>query len=38
MTRLPVPGRLTAALPTVSALVIVVVGCVLTVHAVPQIG
>jgi ABC-type nickel/cobalt efflux system permease component RcnA len=38
MTRLPVPGRLAAALPTVSALVIVVVGCVLTVHAVPQIG
>jgi ABC-type nickel/cobalt efflux system permease component RcnA len=37
MTRLPVPGRLTAALPTVSALAIVVVGCVLTVHAVPQI-
>ena len=38
MSRLPVPGRLMAALPTVSALVIVVVGCVLTVHAVPQIG
>jgi ABC-type nickel/cobalt efflux system permease component RcnA len=37
MTRLPVPGRLTAALPTVSALAIVVVGCVLTLHAVPQI-
>jgi ABC-type nickel/cobalt efflux system permease component RcnA len=37
MTRLPVPGRLMAALPTVSALVIVVVGCVLTVNAVPQI-
>ena len=37
MTRLPVPGRLTAALPTVSALAIVVVGCVLTLNAVPQI-
>jgi nickel/cobalt exporter len=37
MTRLPVPGRLTAALPTVSALAIVVVGCVLTLHAVPQV-
>jgi ABC-type nickel/cobalt efflux system permease component RcnA len=38
MTRLRVPGRLTTALPTASALVIVVVGCVLTAHAVPQIG
>src|SRR3954451_21925822 len=38
MSRLPVPGRLTAALPTVSALVIVVVGCALTVNAVPQVA
>jgi nickel/cobalt transporter (NicO) family protein len=38
MTRLRVPGRLTAALPTASALVIVVVGCVLTINALPQIG
>jgi ABC-type nickel/cobalt efflux system permease component RcnA len=37
VTRLPVPGRLMAALPTVSALAIVVVGCVLTLHAVPQV-
>ena len=37
MTRLPVPGRLTAALPTFSALAIVVVGCILTLHAVPQV-
>lgn len=36
--RLPVPGRLTAALPTVSALLIVAVGCVLTAQAVPQLG
>jgi ABC-type nickel/cobalt efflux system permease component RcnA len=38
MTRLPVPGRVTAALPTVSALAIVVVGCVLTLQAVPQVA
>jgi nickel/cobalt transporter (NicO) family protein len=36
--RLPVPGRLTAALPTVSALLIVAVGVVLTVQAVPQVA
>jgi len=36
--RLPVPGRLTLALPTVSALLIVVVGIVLTVQAVPQVA
>jgi ABC-type nickel/cobalt efflux system permease component RcnA len=36
--RLPVPGRVTAALPTVSALLIVGVGLVLTAQAVPQIA
>ncbi len=36
--RLPVPGRLTAALPTLSALLIVGVGLVLTVQAVPQVA
>jgi nickel/cobalt exporter len=38
LSRLPVPGRLTLALPTVSALLIVVVGIVLTVQAVPQVA
>jgi nickel/cobalt exporter len=38
LTRLPVPGRLTAALPTASALLIVAVGLVLTVQAVPQVA
>jgi ABC-type nickel/cobalt efflux system permease component RcnA len=37
-TRLRPPGRLISALPTASALVIVVVGCVLTAHAVPQLS
>jgi nickel/cobalt exporter len=36
--RLPVTGRLTAAIPTVSALLIVGVGLVLTVQAVPQVA
>jgi nickel/cobalt exporter len=36
--RLPFPGRVTAALPTVSALLIVGVGLVLTVQAVPQVA
>jgi nickel/cobalt exporter len=36
--RLPVPGRLAAALPTVSALLIVGVGLVLTVHALPHVA
>jgi nickel/cobalt exporter len=37
-SRMPVPGRLTLALPTVSALLIVGVGVVLTVQAVPQVA
>jgi ABC-type nickel/cobalt efflux system permease component RcnA len=37
LARLRVPGRLTAALPAVSALVIVAVGCVLTARAVPGV-
>jgi nickel/cobalt exporter len=36
--RMPVPGRLTLALPTASALLIVGVGLVLTVQAVPQVA
>ncbi len=36
--RMPVPGRLMLALPTVSALLIVAVGIVLTVRAVPQVA
>ena len=36
--RMPVPGRLTAALPTVSALLIVGVGVVLTAQALPQVA
>jgi nickel/cobalt transporter (NicO) family protein len=38
VSRLRPPGRLVHALPTASALVIVVVGCVLTANAVPQLG
>ena len=38
LTRMPIPGRVTAALPTVSALLIVAVGLVLTVQAVPQVS
>ena len=37
LARLRVPGRLTAVLPAVSALAIVVVGCVLTARAVPGV-
>ncbi len=37
ISRLRPPGRLVTALPTASALVIVVVGCVLTAQAVPQL-
>jgi nickel/cobalt transporter (NicO) family protein len=38
LSRMPVPGRLTATLPTVSALLIVGVGVVLTVRAVPHVA
>jgi nickel/cobalt transporter (NicO) family protein len=38
LSKAPLPGRLTLALPTVSALLIVAVGIVLTVQAVPQIA
>ena len=38
VSRLRPPGRLVNALPTASALVIVVVGCVLTANAVPQLS
>ena len=38
VSRLPIPGRLTHALPTVSALLIVGVGLVLTVQAFPQVA
>jgi nickel/cobalt transporter (NicO) family protein len=38
LTRLPIPGRVTLALPTISALLIVGVGLVLTVQAVPQVA
>jgi len=38
LSRMPVPARLTAALPTVSALLIVGVGLVLTVQALPQVA
>ena len=38
LSRLPVPGRIAAALPTVSALLIVGVGLVMTVQALPQVA
>jgi nickel/cobalt transporter (NicO) family protein len=38
MSRLPIPGRVMVALPTASALLIVGVGIVLTVQAVPQVA
>ncbi|HET9737855.1 MAG TPA: sulfite exporter TauE/SafE family protein [Solirubrobacteraceae bacterium] len=38
LARLPLPHRLTAALPTASAVLIVGVGVVLTVQAVPQVA
>ena len=38
LTRMPVPGRVAHALPTVSALLIVGVGVVLTAQAVPQVA
>jgi ABC-type nickel/cobalt efflux system permease component RcnA len=38
IARLRPPGRLVNALPTASALVIVAVGCVLTLQAVPQLN
>jgi nickel/cobalt transporter (NicO) family protein len=38
VSRMPVPGRLTLALPTASALLIVGVGLVLTIQAVPQVA
>jgi nickel/cobalt transporter (NicO) family protein len=37
-TRLPVPGRMAMALPTVSAVLIVGVGIVLTAQALPQVA
>jgi nickel/cobalt exporter len=36
--RLPLPGTVMTALPAVSALAIVVVGCVLTAHAIPNLS
>ena len=38
ISRLPIPGRVMLALPTASALLIVGVGIVLTVQAVPQVA
>jgi nickel/cobalt transporter (NicO) family protein len=38
LARLPVPGRITAAVPAVSAALIVVVGLALTLQAVPQLA
>jgi ABC-type nickel/cobalt efflux system permease component RcnA len=38
LSRLPVPGRLAAAVPAISAAVIVVVGIALTAQAVPQLA
>jgi nickel/cobalt exporter len=38
LARLPVPGRVAAAVPAVSAALIVVVGLALTAQAVPQLG
>ena len=38
LTRLPVPPRIVAAVPAVSAALIVVVGLALTAQAVPQLG
>jgi nickel/cobalt transporter (NicO) family protein len=38
LTRAPIPARVTLALPTVSALLIVAVGVVLTIQAVPQVA
>ena len=38
VSRMPVPGRLTLALPTVSAVLIVGVGIVLTAQALPQVA
>jgi nickel/cobalt transporter (NicO) family protein len=38
LARLPVPGRITAAIPAVSSALILVVGLVLTAQAVPQIA
>jgi nickel/cobalt transporter (NicO) family protein len=38
LARLPVPGRVVAALPALSAALIVVVGIALTAQAVPQIA
>ena len=38
LARMPVPGRLAAAVPAVSAALIVVVGLALTVQAVPQLA
>jgi ABC-type nickel/cobalt efflux system permease component RcnA len=36
--RMRVPGRLVTALPAASAGLIVVVGCVLTLHAIPMVA
>ena len=38
LARLPVPGRLAAAVPALSAALIVIVGLALTAQAVPQIA
>jgi nickel/cobalt transporter (NicO) family protein len=38
ITRMPIPRRLTLALPTVSAVLIVAVGVVLTAQALPQVA
>ena len=36
--KLPLPGRAMTALPALSAAAIVVVGCVLTAHAIPTLN
>ena len=36
--RLPLPGKAMTALPALSAAAIVVVGCVLTAHAIPTLN
>jgi nickel/cobalt transporter (NicO) family protein len=38
LSRLNVPARIVTAIPAVSAVLIVGVGCVLTAQAVPQLG
>ena len=36
--KLPLPGRVMTALPAASAVAIVLVGCVLTAHAIPTLS